>query len=38
MQQQDRQTADEFALFGLAHAFDFLGDMFEVGPAKLAGA
>ena len=38
VQQQDRQTADEFALFGLAHAFDFLGDMLEVGPREFAGA
>ncbi len=31
MQEEVREAAGEFALLGLAHAFDFLGDEVEIG-------
>ena len=31
MEQEDRKPADEFALLGLAHALDFLGDRRQIG-------
>ncbi len=38
MQEQDRQAADELALFRPADALDFLGDVLDVGFAGPAGA
>ena len=38
MQQQDSEATDQFALFGPAHALDFLGDVFDVGLNQLSGA
>jgi hypothetical protein len=38
MKQQRRRQADEFALFGLAQALDFLGDMFKVRLAACSRA
>ena len=38
MQQENREAADEFALLGLAHALDFLGDRGEVRFRDPAGA
>ena len=38
MKQEDGQAADQLALFGPAHALDFLRDMFDVGSSEIAGA
>ena len=34
MQQENREAAHQFALLGLAHALDFLGDRLKVGFAE----
>ena len=36
MKQENGQAADQLPLFGLAHALDFLGDVFDVGLAEFA--
>ena len=38
MQQEDREAADEFALLGLAHALDFLGDAARSASLHPSGA
>ena len=38
MKKQDREATDELALFGFAHALDFLGDVRKVSLRELAGA
>src|ERR1700685_993371 len=38
MQQENGQAADQLALFGPAHALDFLGDVFDIRPRQIARA
>ena len=38
MQKQDRQSADQLALLGPAHALDFLGDVLDIRLRKFASA
>ena len=38
VQKEHGKAADQFALFGLSHALDFLGDVFNVGLGQFSGA